>query len=102
MCSINESISGGDAAATLSSLKSAPVGIRSITDDCAATYQEKLAEAKQQKLESSERDYTMKSLCVVCRACMYLSNVCKTLSMVHESCTIVLARGRLHVIAKSR
>lgn len=55
VCSINESISGGDAAATLSSLKSASVGIRSITDDCAATYQEKLAEAKQQKTESGER-----------------------------------------------
>ena len=54
VCSINESISGGDAAATLSSLKSAPVGIRSITDDCAATYQEKLAEAKQQKAESGK------------------------------------------------
>lgn len=52
VCSINESISSGDVAATLSSLKSAPVGIRSITDDCAATYQEKLAEAKQQKAES--------------------------------------------------
>ena len=55
VCSINESISGGDATATLASLKSAPVGIRSITDNCAATYQEKLTEAKQQKAESGEK-----------------------------------------------
>lgn len=55
VCSINESISGGDASATLTSLKASSVGIRSITDDCAATYQEKLAEAKKLKAESGEK-----------------------------------------------
>ena len=54
VCSINECISGDDAAATLSCLKATPVGIRSITEECAATYQEKLAEAWQKKAESGK------------------------------------------------
>ena len=54
VCSINECISGGEAAATLSALKAAPVGIRSIHDECAATYQEKLAEARQKKADSGK------------------------------------------------
>ena len=54
VCGINESLLAGEAAATLVSLKAAPVGIRSITDDCAATYQEKLSEARQQKAEAGE------------------------------------------------
>ena len=48
---------GGDAAATLVALKAAPVGIRSITDNCAETYQEKLSEARQKKVESGKRIY---------------------------------------------
>ena len=51
VCSINASIMAGDAVATLVALKATPVGICSITDECAATYQEKLSETKQQKAE---------------------------------------------------
>ena len=54
MCSINAAVMGDDEATTLASLKAASVGIRSITDDCAATYQEKLSEAREKKAESGK------------------------------------------------
>ena len=54
VCSINESLLAGDAAATLVALKAPAVGIRSITDSCADTYQEKLSEARQKKAASGK------------------------------------------------
>ena len=64
VCSINECVGGGDAEATLVSLKASLVGIRSITDECAATYQEKLSEARQRKAESGKNEGSYYSTCV--------------------------------------
>ena len=54
ICAINSTVETGDPKATLMALKSYAACVRSITDDCAETYVEKLAAARQEKVESGE------------------------------------------------
>ena len=43
VCTINSSLATSDPATTLASLKAPELALRSITDECANTYHEKLA-----------------------------------------------------------
>lgn len=54
ICAINASLATADSMATLQSLKNPSAGIRSITDDCAEAYLEKLVAAKQYKIDTGE------------------------------------------------
>jgi len=49
---INAAVDGGDPESTLEALKAPPASIRSITEECAQTYQEKLLQARQEKMEA--------------------------------------------------
>ena len=50
--SINSAVASGDPSATLEALKTPTAGIRSITEECAETYVEKLAAARQEKVDA--------------------------------------------------
>lgn len=50
ICSINSSLEETDSSVTLASLKHSKVSLRSITDDCAQEYLNKLAEAREEKI----------------------------------------------------
>ena len=49
---INAAVDGGDPESTLETLKAPPASIRSITEECAESYQEKLLQARQEKMEA--------------------------------------------------
>ena len=49
---INAAVDGGDPESTLDALKAPQASIRSITEECAQTYQEKLLQARQEKVEA--------------------------------------------------
>lgn len=49
ICTINDNLDTSDSATTLGSLKAPELALRSITDECADTYQEKLAAARNDK-----------------------------------------------------
>ena len=54
ICAINSSVEGGNPKQALLALKGYAACIRSITDECAETYVEKLAAARQEKVEAGE------------------------------------------------
>ena len=49
VCTINDNLATSDVATTLGSLKAPELALRSITDECADTYHEKLAAARNDK-----------------------------------------------------
>ncbi len=49
---INVGVSSGDSSSTLRALQSPSAGIRSITDECAEAYHQKLEAARQNKIDS--------------------------------------------------
>lgn len=49
---INGAVTQGDPSTVMEALKAAPAGIRSITEECAETYVEKLAAARQEKIDT--------------------------------------------------
>lgn len=54
IAAINSSAASGDPAATLTALKMPAAGIRSLSEDCAGSYTEKLAAARQDKVDSGK------------------------------------------------
>lgn len=52
ICAINKAVESDDSSATVTALKASSAGIRSITDECAQAYTEKLAAARQLKVDS--------------------------------------------------
>lgn len=54
VCTINSSLATSDPATTLASLKAPELSLRSITDECADTYHEKLAAARNDKPTGKE------------------------------------------------
>lgn len=51
---INSAVVASDATSSLTALKAGPAGIHSITDECADSYVEKLAAARQEKVDNGE------------------------------------------------
>ncbi len=69
ICGINSTVETGNPKATLLALKGYAACIRSITDDCAETYVEKLTEARKEKAEFGE------CVCVCVCVCVCKSSV---------------------------
>ena len=76
MSAINKSVVEGSPEEVLSALKAPVAGIRSITDECADTYQEKLRTARAEKGEK----------CKCSHQCMYQP------AYVYHLCVCVLMR----------
>ena len=62
ICAINTAVVSGDSLAILRSLTVSSAGVRSITDECAQTYLEKLAAAKQHKIDTGEWWWALEGL----------------------------------------
>ncbi len=54
IAAINQALESDDPAATLEALRAPAAAVRSVTDECAETYHEKLALARQEKVEAGE------------------------------------------------
>lgn len=53
---INSAAASGDTAATMAALKAPAASVRSVTEECAESYTEKLAAARQHKVDSGKKD----------------------------------------------
>lgn len=54
IAAINSAVASGNPAATMMALKTSAAGIRSLTEECADAYTEKLEAARQDKVDSAD------------------------------------------------